>query len=104
MSTTLYGTTGKILRVDLSKEQIWEETLDEDLLRKYLGGTSLGVKYLYDEVDPKLSWSDPQNRIYILSGPLGGAKLAGSSCFSIVTKGVHTNGVTSTQANGNFGA
>ena len=53
MSPKFYGTTGKILRVDLSKEKIWEETLDEAVLRKFLGGTAMGVKYLSEEVDPR---------------------------------------------------
>ena len=104
MKSKLYGTTGTMLRVDLTEGRIWEETLGEDILHKYLGGTSLGVRYLYDEVPARISWSDQQNRVYLLSGPLGGTRLAGTGCFSIVTKGVHTGGVTSTQANGNFGA
>jgi len=104
MGTKIYGTTGKILRIDLSEERIWEEGLDEDVLRKYLGGTCLGVKYLYDEVKPEFNWPDPQNSIFIGSGPLGGAKIAGSGSFSIVTKGALNNGVASTQANGFFGA
>jgi len=104
MGHTLYGTTGKLLRVDLDKNKTWIEKLPENVIRKYLGGTSLGVKLLYNEVSPKINWSDPENRIYMLSGPLGGSGLAGTGCFSIVTKGTHTNGVTSSQANGNFGA
>ena len=104
MSANLYGTTGKFLRVDLSEGRIWEESLDENTLRKYLGGTSLGVKYLYDEVSPEVKWSDPQNRLYLLSGPLGGTRVAGSGIFSVVTKGAMTGGVASTQANGFLGA
>ena len=104
MSAKLYGTTGKIIRVDLSKGKVWEENLDEAVLRKFLGGTAMGVKYLYDEVDPKAQWSDPENRLYIGSGPLGGTRVAGSACFSVVTKGAMTNGVASSQANGFFGA
>lgn len=103
MSAKLYGTTGKILRVDLSKERIWEETLDEATLRKYFGGTCLGAKYIYDEVDPKSQWSDPENRFFVGSGPLGGTRVAGSGTISFVTKGALTNGIASTQANGFFG-
>jgi len=99
-----YGSTGKILRIDLNKNKIWIEYLSKETVRKYLGGTSLGVKFLYNEVPPTVNWADPENRVYILSGPLGGSGLAGTGSFSIVTKGTHTNGVTSTQANGNFGA
>ena len=104
MSANLYGTTGKFLRVDLSEGRIWEESLDENTLRKYLGGTSLGVKYLYDEVDPEMEWSDPQNRLFIGSGVLGGTRIPGSGAFSMVTKGAFNNGVASTQANGTLGA
>jgi len=104
MSKELYGTTGNILRVDLSTGKAWDEILDQDVLYKYLGGTSLGTKYLYDEVDPKMEWSDPQNRIFIGAGPLGGTRIPGSGAFSMVTKGAFNNRVTSTQANGFFGA
>ncbi|GAH75823.1 unnamed protein product, partial [marine sediment metagenome] len=104
MSAVLYGTTGRILRVDLSKGKVWEEELDEAVLRKYVGGTAMGVKYLYDEVDPKTKWSDPENRIYIGAGLLGGTRVAGAGSISVVTKGAMTNGVASTQANGFFGA
>ncbi len=104
ISSKLYGTTGKILRVDLGNEQTWEEQLGESTLVKYVGGTALGAKYLYDLVDPKVDWSNPQNIIYVGAGPLGGTRMAGAGCFSIVTKGALNNGVASTQANGFFGA
>jgi len=55
MSTKLYGSTGKLLRVDLSQGGMWEETLAETTLRKYFGGTCLGAKYVYDEVTPRAS-------------------------------------------------
>lgn len=104
MMDAFYGSTGKMLRIDLSKNKIWIECLSQENIRKYLGGTSLGVKFLYDEVPPAIKWTDRENIVYILSGPLSGSGLAGTGSFSIITKGTHTNGVTSTQANGNFGA
>ena len=99
-----YGYTGKVLRVDLDTEQITEEALDEPTLRKYLGGTGLGVKYLYDEVPPGVEWSDPANRLFLGSGPLGGTTVPGSGTFSVVTKGPLTDGAVTSQANGFFGA
>ena len=100
----MLGSTGKVLRVDLSKGKIWDEALDEATLRKFLGGTGLGVKYLVDEVDPKVNWSDPKNIFFLGSGPLGGSRISGCATISVVTRGALTNGLTSTQANGNFGA
>jgi len=47
---------------------MWDEAIDEATLRRYLGGTGLGMKYLMEEVDPKLEWSDPKNIFFFGSG------------------------------------
>jgi len=98
------GSTGKVLRVDLTQGKLWDEALDEATLRNYLGGMGLGTKYLTEQVNPKLDWSDPKNIFFLGSGVLGGSRIPGCGTISIVTKGALTNGATSTQANGNFGA
>jgi aldehyde:ferredoxin oxidoreductase len=98
------GYAGKYLRVDLTSEQLSTIVFDEATLRKYLGGTGIGTKILYDEVPPQSEWSDPVNRLIIATGPLGGTIMPGSGTISLVTKGALTNGATSVQANGCFGA
>ena len=100
----MYGSTGKVLRVDMTQGKLWDEALDEATLRRYLGGTGLGAKYLMEEVDPKIDWSDPKNIFFLGSGILGGSRIPGCGTISITTKGAMTNGATSSQANGNFGA
>jgi aldehyde:ferredoxin oxidoreductase len=98
------GFAGKYLRVDLSTEELRDEVFTEDVLRKYLGGTGIGSKILYEEVPPESDWSDPVNRLIVASGPLGGTAIGGSGTVTVVTKGALTNGATSVQANGLFGA
>ena len=44
----MYGYMGKMLWVDLSKEELKEEILDPELARKYIGGYGLGAKILFD--------------------------------------------------------
>lgn len=100
----LYGYSGKILVVDLTEETTKDERLDESTVRKYLGGTALGIKYLYDKVRPGTGWNDPRNCISLASGPLGGTRMGGSGTFSVVTKGPLTNGIAATNANGFLGA
>lgn len=100
----ILGYMGKLLRVDLSARRSSSESLAEDLLKKYIGGAALGIKYVYDEVHPGTQWSDPENRIFLGTGPLGGTRIAGSGGICGVTVGALTNGMTSTQANGYFGA
>ncbi len=99
----LYGYAGKLLRVDLTSEQIAEEKLDEEMARKYVGGTGLGAKHLYAEVPAGVEWSDEANRIIMATGPLGGSTMGGSGTFSVVTKGALSNGAVATQSNGFFG-
>ena len=100
----LYGYAGKLLRIDLTNEKVLEEKLDEATLRKWVGGTGLGAKYLFDEVPVGVGWTDEENRLILASGPLGGTSISGSGTVSIVTKGALTNGASACQANGLFGA
>ncbi len=100
----IYGYAGKLLRVDLTSEQITEGKLDEETARKYIGGSGIGAKYLYEEVPAGAEWSDERNRMIIATGPLGGTRMGGSGTISVVTKGALTNGAVASQANGFFGA
>ena len=101
---TRKGCGGKYLRVDLSNGRTKFEQLDEKTHRNYVGGAAYGVKVLYDEVPPGTEWSDPDNRLIVASGPLGGTRVNGSGSVSVVTKGPLTNGAASSQANGFLGA
>jgi aldehyde:ferredoxin oxidoreductase len=98
------GYMGKILRVDLSSGSVTEEFPRKELYHTYIGGTGLGAKYLFDEVPPSVSWSDPENRMAFFTGPLSGTKVNGSGTFSVSTKGACTNLFGVSQANGYFGA
>ncbi|MBI4330144.1 MAG: hypothetical protein HY673_02540 [Chloroflexi bacterium] len=95
---------GRLLRVDLTAGKVSAERVDERTLRKYVGGATLGVRLLLDEVPPGVEWSDPGNHLFLGSGPLGGTKVGGSGAVAVVTKGALTGGIASTQANGFFGA
>jgi aldehyde:ferredoxin oxidoreductase len=100
----IFGYTGKLLRINLSGGNSNIEPLDENILKKWVGGAALGIKYIYDEVKPGTEWSDAENRIFLGTGPLGGTRIAGSGGVAVVTKGPLTDGMVSTQANGYFGA
>lgn len=98
------GYTGKILRVNLSNGEISEDSPGEETYRHFLGGNGLGSKYLYDEITKGIEWSDPDNLIMFMGGPLSGTRVSGSGTFSLVTKGPMTNMAGLSQANGFFGA
>jgi len=46
----LKGYAGRFLRVDLTEGRLKDHVYDEATLRKYLGGSGLGAKILYEEV------------------------------------------------------
>jgi len=98
------GYAGKILKVNMTDGSFEDIVLDEAILRKYLGGTALGAKFLYDMAPRKTGFDDPENIVFIGAGPLNGTTVGGSGSISIVTKGALTGGATSCQANGLFGA
>jgi aldehyde:ferredoxin oxidoreductase len=98
------GYAGKLLRVDLTGGRCDPVTFGERTLRQWIGGAGLGARILYDEVPPSVHWDDPENRLILASGPLGGTRVAGSGTFCAVTVGAMTDGSTSTQANGFLGA
>ncbi|MFC1925515.1 aldehyde ferredoxin oxidoreductase family protein [Chloroflexota bacterium] len=99
----LGGYVGKLLRVDLTNERLTDEYIDEATWRKYIGGTTMGTKILFDEVPPDTDWSDPENRLIWMTGPFTGSGSPGSANFSVVTKGSLTGFLASAQANGWFG-
>jgi aldehyde:ferredoxin oxidoreductase len=96
--------TLRILRVDLGTGDTSEELIDGETTEKYVGGTGLATKYLWEEVPAGVKWSDPENRLTFFTGPLAGTRVSGSGTYSVTTLGACTNMCGTSQANGFFGA
>jgi aldehyde:ferredoxin oxidoreductase len=96
--------TGRLLRVNLSTGAISDEEIAPDVLRKWLGGTGLGVHYLMQEVQPGTQWDDAENPVFICTGPLAGTRVSGTGTVSVVFKGPMNGLAGATQANGYLGA
>ncbi len=88
----------RILRIDLTTGKTTRGEIDGETTRKYVGGTGLASKYLYEEVPPEVQWPDPENRMMFFTGPLAGTKVSGAGTFSVVSKGPMTNMAGATQA------
>ena len=98
------GYAGKLLRVNLSTGKIWTQPWTPDEMRDRLGGIGLGARILWEEVPAKVGWDHPENRLVLATGPLAGLPVWGTGGLTVVTRGAMTNGATSTNANGFFGA
>lgn len=82
----LGGYMGKILRVDLSTQEILTETFQEEILRKYLGGSGLGAKILLEETTEKTDPLGPDNILIFMTGPLVGTRALNFGRHQVVTK------------------
>ncbi|TFH53718.1 MAG: aldehyde ferredoxin oxidoreductase, partial [Methanothrix sp.] len=67
-----YGYMGKILRVDLSKGEIKDELIDDEIYKNFLSGYGLAAKILFEELEPGIDPLGPKNILAIMSGLLTG--------------------------------
>ena len=77
------GYMGRILRVDLSSGTLWDEPLDEDYARAYVGGSGLAARYLYDRVDATTDPLGPDNPLIFMTGPLVGTAMPSAGRYSL---------------------
>ena len=82
----LFGYTGKILRANLTTGRITEDSLSEDVARKYIGGAALSAKILFDELKPGIDPLGPDNKLIVATGPLCAIPFSGNSRFSVCAK------------------
>jgi aldehyde:ferredoxin oxidoreductase len=80
------GYLGKILRVDLSQSKLWDETLNEDYARNYVGGSGLAARYLYDLLDLNTDPLSPENPLFFLAGPLVGTSMTSAGRYSVCAR------------------
>ena len=97
------GYCGKILVVDLSEGKIEELKPSEQTYRKFIGGTGLGVRFLYEKMKPG---SDPlgnENMLGFVTGPLTGTSAPGSGRFTVVCKSPLTHAWADSNSGGYWG-
>jgi len=79
------GYAGQILRVNLTQEESHQIPLAEDKTKKFLGGTGLAAKFLYDETDAHTDPLGPENLLVFMSGPFAGTSVPTSCRHQIVS-------------------
>ena len=83
---SLFGYNGKMLIVDLSARTSHWESIADDVLKKFIGGTGLGAYLLWKFCPPGIDALEPSNPLIFVTSPLVGSRLTTSSKFAVVTK------------------
>jgi aldehyde:ferredoxin oxidoreductase len=96
------GLTGTILEVDLTAGSISKGSIPEKIWREYLGGAGVAARLFFENVDPNIDPLSPDSPLYILTGPLAGSNVPGSSRFAVCAKSPQTGIWGDSTCGGNF--
>ncbi|MFX1565479.1 MAG: aldehyde ferredoxin oxidoreductase family protein [Promethearchaeota archaeon] len=96
-------TDSKLLWVSLTNQKVKEQPLSKELFSHYLGGRGLGVKLVYDHVDPSISPFAPENLLVFAVGPLTATSVPTAGRFAAVTKSPLTGTMFDSNCGGHFG-
>lgn len=94
------GFYGKLLRINLTNQCFHEETIPEEVLKRYLGGKGLGSYLLLQEVSGKADPLGPDNKMIFTVGPATGSGFFGVGRFGVFARSPLTGGYAESYAGG----
>ncbi len=100
----LYGFTGKILHVDLSQGKTSIEQPSEQFYRTYLGGSAMGIYYLFKNTPAGADPLGPENTLTMMISPTTGVSISGQSRMTATAKSPLTGLIGDSQVGGFFPA
>jgi aldehyde:ferredoxin oxidoreductase len=95
---------GKMLMVDLSRNELKDEALDEKLCRQFIGGYGVGARILFSRQKAGVDPLGPDNIFGILTGPFTGTPALSGTRYTVVGKSPLTGGWGDANSGGYFGA
>jgi aldehyde:ferredoxin oxidoreductase len=99
----LYSET-VLLYVSLSDKTVTRKPLAPDLFKEYLGGRGLGVKLLYDNLEPGLNPLSSDNWLIFAVGPSTATLVPTGGRLAVITKSPATGTVFDSNVGGYIGA
>jgi aldehyde:ferredoxin oxidoreductase len=97
------GYTGRVLRIDLSKGKIRVlEDKYQNEYERFIGGSGLAARILFDEVEPGVEPFGPKNKLVFMTGPLTGTGMT-STRYAVVGKSPLTGIYGEATASGHWG-
>jgi aldehyde:ferredoxin oxidoreductase len=101
-SESAFGNHGRYLRIDVGSSATRSEPIDEQELRKFLGGSGLGTYLLLRENAAEIDPLAPEAILAFVFSPLVGSPLTTSAKFAVVSKSPLTNRLNDSLASSRF--
>ncbi len=97
------GYAGRYLRVDLKEDRCSDFTVNDSLLRQFIGGSALGAKLYFDGYPLTADPLAPENPLFVMTGPMVGSGFPGTSRFAVCAKSPLTGIWGESACGGTFG-
>jgi len=97
------GYVNRILKVDLTREKVEYDGLNEEYTLKYIGGAGYAARILYDLIKAETDPLGPENAMFITAGPMVGSTFPGGTKWTICFKSPLTGIWGESSASGFFG-
>ena len=95
------GNHNKLLKIDLGSGKIDTVDLDPEMVRTYVGGSSLAARLFLDADGYQCQPLQPESPLYIMTGPMVGTNFPGTSRFVFCARSPLT-GIWGESASGGF--
>lgn len=93
----------KRLKINLTEKSHIVEPIEEEIIKKWVGGIGIGSYYYLKENNKKILPLDPENILYFCVGPLQGTTMNMSSRSALISKSPVTGHLFDGNLGGNLG-
>lgn len=80
------GYVGRYLEIDLTRGSVADLPIEDDVRRKYLGGSGLAAHLFFLRGKWDAEPLGPDNDLFVLTGPISGTLVPGSSRFAVAAR------------------
>ena len=99
----MHGYAGKLLEVDLTSGVCSGLHLEENRIRKFIGGSSLAASLYLEKYNLDADPLAPESPLMIMTGPMVASGFPGSSRFAVAAKSPQTGIWGESACGGTFG-
>lgn len=82
----MFGYSGKVLHIDLTKQKHWVEEKPEDWYKLWIGGVSMASRLCWENITPKCDPLSPENPICVANGIFTGTPVPVGGKFGLASK------------------